>query len=178
VAKFAAYRGALFPFRNAAAKEDAMRSYFRFTRALLCCLLVLCAALFACSGKKSDPYAVNTAYRIGGMETGTVSSVSETLITEEPGDNLVLGGAGAGGVSGLLVSGGSPLGGVLGAAAGAWAGDYYTGESTARFKALAITVAMDSGAMVIVVQEEDDVYLVGDRVRVLYERDRAQVRHY
>ena len=154
-----------------------MRSYGRIFATPLFMLLAACLFLGACSGRASDPYAMNKAYRVGGLETGTVSNVTETLITEQAADNLVLGGAGVGGVSGLLVTGANPLGAALGAAAGAFAGDYLTKEGTVRYKALAITVTMDNGAMVTVVQAEDDVYLPGDRVRILYERDRAQVQH-
>ncbi|MDL2272252.1 hypothetical protein LJC23_04380 [Desulfovibrio sp. OttesenSCG-928-I05] len=145
-------------------------------RIALCVVAVLCLALGACATKSSEPYAANRAYRVGGMEVGTVTHVGETLLTEEYGHENVLGGAAVGGVAGAVATGGNPLGLVGGAALGAYAGDYVT-EKTVRYKALTITVAMDNGDLVTVVQEEDDVYLPGDRVRILYERDRAQVRH-
>jgi outer membrane lipoprotein SlyB len=74
----------------------------------------------------------------------------------------------AGGVAGSTIGKGrgSTLGAVAGAIAGGLAGQALE-EGVTRRDALEITVEMDNGDIVAVVQERDDEYRVGDRVRIL-----------
>jgi len=103
--------------------------------------------------------------------TGTVLHVAEvTIEPEETGAGAAAGGV-AGGVAGSTVGsgGGRKLAAVGGAIAGAVVGAAVERGVTTR-PALEIEVELDDGRIIVVVQEADDEFIVGDRVRVIVDQ--------
>mgnify|MGYP001216196220 CR=1 FL=1 len=79
-----------------------------------------------------------------------------------------LAGAAVGGVAGSNVGGGKGqiIGGIIGAVAGGRAGAAAE-EGLTRKQGMEITVRLDNGSLIAVVQEADQQFAPGDRVRVL-----------
>ena len=106
------------------------------------------------------------------MYYGTVLKVAEVQIqAEETGAGAVVGGV-AGGVVGSTI--GSGRGSILAATAGALAGAA-AGSAAERARAtrpaLEIEIELDDGRIMVVVQEKDDEFAVGDRIRLLQSPD-------
>ncbi len=131
------------------------------------------------------------AYRAGpydyrGYEVGTAQSVQFGIVDSvrdvriNPGETGVgtAGGAVLGGLAGSQVGGGS--GQVAGAVGGAILGGiigHNVEESANDRHGLEITVHLDSGRYISVVQEANEYFRPGDRVRVLSGRGRSRVTH-
>lgn len=113
------------------------------------------------------------------VQQGTVTDVTEVMVEDDP--SLVgpaLGGV-AGGVIGSLFGAGTgrTLATIGGAALGAVAGAF-TESGLRRYKALQITMRLDNGDSLVVVQGLDDTFVRGDRVRVLTtDNGNARVQH-
>ena len=144
--------------------------------ALVPLILVLALALPACGGKKfSDGDLRETL----AVRYGTVLDVTEVMVEEDPsliGPGI---GAAAGGLLGsafgagtgrtLFVLGGAALGADIGGGI-----DY----RTRRYKANQITMELDNGNVLVVVQGFGEFFVRGDRVRVLVmDEERANVQH-
>jgi outer membrane lipoprotein SlyB len=120
-------------------------------------------------------------YQVMGEQSvrfGVVESVRDVRIN--PGQTGVgtVGGAALGGIAGSTVGGGS------GQAAGAIAGAILGGilgsnvEHSANDRpGLEVTVLLDSGKYVAVVQEPDETFRSGDRVRVVSGHGTTRVTH-
>lgn len=145
--------------------------------ALLPLLLLLALALPACGGKKfSDGDLRETT----AVRYGTVVDVTEVLVEEDPslvGPGI---GAAAGGLLGSAFGTGTGrtlfvLGGAaLGADIGARGFDYHK----RRYKANQITMELDNGNILVVVQGFNEFFVRGDRVRILVmDEERANVQH-
>jgi outer membrane lipoprotein SlyB len=137
-----------------------------FAIALIAASTLLLAGCPAGLGGKD--YSRNQARTVQEVQMGVVESVREVNIegTKTP----VGAGAGAvvGGVAGSTV--GSGRGSVVGATVGAVLGGLggaATEEAVTRQKGVEITVKLDSGRMLAITQAADEVFQVGDRVRVL-----------
>ena len=130
---------------------------------------IFVAVTSGCASSRSGKvYSRDQARKPHTVETGTVEAVSEVTIEgTKSGFGTVVGGV-AGGVLGSTVGKGS--GATIGAAVGALAGAA-TGalaeEKMTRKAALEITVKLDSGRTVVVVQEADVVFVGGERVRMV-----------
>lgn len=112
------------------------------------------------------------------VQMGVVESVRAVNIegTKTP----IGAGAGAvvGGVAGSTV--GSGRGSIVGATAGAVLGGLggaAAEEAVTRDKGVEITVKLDSGRLIAVTQAADEVFQVGDRVRVLSGGGATRVSH-
>jgi len=120
-------------------------------------------------------------YQVAGEQSvrfGVVESVRDVRI--QPGNTGVGGAGGAmlGSVAGSHVGGGS--GQVAGAIGGAILGGIigHNVEASANARpGLEVTVLLDSGAYVAVVQAPDEMFRSGDRVRVLSGRGITRVTH-
>ncbi|WP_417585459.1 glycine zipper 2TM domain-containing protein [Nitrincola sp.] len=116
-------------------------------------------------------YSRGEARQAQSVQIGRVESVVPIII-EGRTDGVVGAGTGAvvGGVLGNQIGGGSgqQIATVLGAVAGGIAGQRVE-EATSRRQGVEITVRLDNGSRVSVVQEVDQnqVFSPGDRVRVL-----------
>lgn len=130
------------------------------------------------AGVGGKDYSRSQARSVQEVQMGVVESVREVLIegTKTP----IGAGAGAvvGGVAGSTVGGGrgSVIGTTVGAVLGGLGGAAAE-EAVTRQKGLEITVKLDSGRMLAITQAADEVFQVGDRVRVLTGGGVTRVSH-
>ena len=140
---------------------------------------ILPLTLAACGGysRSGDVYTADQARHEMTVRMGVVESVREVQM--EGGRSGVGGLAGGvvGGVAGSSIGGGKGqiVGAVLGAVAGGMAGNAIE-QGASRRMALEITVRLDGGQTIAVVQEGDPMaFRHGDRVRVLSGRGETRV---
>jgi outer membrane lipoprotein SlyB len=142
-------------------------------------LAVVSTLLFGCaSGTGGKDYSREQTRTVQDVQMGIVEAVREVNIegTKTP----IGAGAGAvvGGVAGSTVGGGK--GSVVGAAVGAVLGGLggaAAEEAITRNKGVEITVKLDSGRLIAIVQSADETFQVGDRVRVLSGGGTTRVSH-
>ncbi|WP_334108497.1 glycine zipper 2TM domain-containing protein [Methylobacillus sp.] len=130
------------------------------------------------SSKSGDVYSRDEARKTQTVRMGVVESVRNVRLegTKTP----IGGGAGAvvGGIAGSSVGGGrgQAIATVLGALVGGLAGSAAE-EGITRKDGLEITVKLDSGSMIAVVQEADTQFNPGDRVRLVESGGVTRVTH-
>ena len=134
-------------------------------------LLILAALILtACASSRSgEVYTREQARREMTVRFGIVESVREVLMEGTHSGTGTMAGAAIGGVAGSNVGGGDGriVGAIVGAVLGGLAGSAIE-ESSTKKNALEITVKLDGGQSIAVVQEKsNDDILPGDRVRVL-----------
>lgn len=149
----------------------------RVTR--LITILALSALLGACASSNSGSvYSRDEARKVQTVRTGVVESVRQVKLegTKSP-VGTVAGGV-VGGVAGSTVGGGKgqAIATVLGAVAGGLAGSAAE-EGLTRKDGIEITVKLDSGGMIAIVQEADEHFNPGEKVRVLENRGVTRVSH-
>lgn len=136
-------------------------------------LLVACA-----SSNSGSVYSRDEARKVQTVRTGVVESVRQVKLegTKSP-VGTVAGGA-VGGIAGSSVGGGrgSAIAAVIGAVAGGLLGSAAE-EGFTRKDGVEITVKLDGGSMVAVVQEADDPFKAGERVRLLESGGTTRVSH-
>ncbi len=141
--------------------------------AILSVLLAACA-----SSNSGSVYKRDDARKVQTVKTGVVESVRTVKLegTKSP-VGTVAGGA-VGGIAGSSVGHGrgSAIGAVIGAVAGGVAGSAIE-EGVTRKDALEITVKLDGGAMIAIVQEADEEFHPGDKVRIVEGGDTSRVTH-
>lgn len=132
-------------------------------------LLTATALIAGCVSQQSgDVYSRSQAMQAQTVQMGTVTAVRTVRIEgTKSGVGAVAGGI-AGGVAGSTIGSGkgSTLAALGGAALGA-VGGAVAEEKITKKTGLEITVQLDSGSMIAVVQEADVMFSVGERVRVL-----------
>lgn len=139
--------------------------------AVLCLELVLVMLLMtACqpASRSGQVYSRDQAMTSHSVYYGTVLRVNDVTIEgSQSGVGAVAGGV-MGGVLGSTIGGGSGRNVATAAGAIAGAGIGSAAEKNMTTKAgVELEIELDSGQLIVVVQEKDDVYAVGDRVRVL-----------
>jgi outer membrane lipoprotein SlyB len=149
----------------------------RFVKILA--IMMLAAVLGACASSNSGSvYKRGEARTVHTVKMGVVESVRTVKLegTKSP----VGTGAGAvvGGVAGNSMGGGRgrAITTVLGAVVGGLAGSAAE-EGITRKDGIEITVKLDSGNMIAVVQEADEQFNPGERVRVLEANGVTRVSH-
>ena len=144
-----------------------------------CCVFALILSLAACASYGGGTYSGSQSRVVHTVEYGQIIAIGPAMIEDTPSGLGIFGGALAGGVLGSLVGGGS--GRVVGAVAGALAGGaagYGIEREMGKSNAQEISVKLDSGKDIAVIQELGEQFRVGDRVRVLRASDgSARVRH-
>jgi len=139
--------------------------------------LLALAALSGCAqGLGGGTYSRDEARREQSVRMGVVESVRTVQIE---GTRTPIGpaaGAVVGGIAGSTVGGGrgSDIATVLGAVAGGLAGAAAERGVTRR-QGVEITVKLDNGALVAIVQEADETFKPGDRVRILSSGQNSRV---
>ena len=135
--------------------------------------------LSACASSNSGSvYKRDDARKVQTVKTGVVESVRTVKLegTKTP-IGAVAGGAIGGIAGGSIGSGrGSAIGAVLGAVVGGIAGAA-TEEVVTRKDALEITVKLDGGGLIAIVQEADEAFNAGDKVRLVENADTSRVTH-
>ena len=141
--------------------------------------LLLPLALAGCAASRSgDVYTRDQARQEMHVRTGVVESVREVTMEGTKSGAGTVAGAAIGGVAGSTLGRGrgSIVGAVVGAVAGGVAGSAIE-ESAMKKNALEITVRLDGGALIAIVQENDAIFRPGDRVRVLSGSGSTRVTH-
>lgn len=133
-------------------------------------ILIATALLTGCASSKSgDVYSRDQARREQTVRMGLVESVREVLVEGTKSPVGTMAGAAVGGIAGSTLGHGkgSALTAVIGAVAGGLAGAAIE-EGVTRRQALEITVRLDNGQFLAIVQEGDAAeFRAGDRVRLL-----------
>jgi len=136
----------------------------------LALILVSMSLLGGCASSKSgDVYTRDQARREQTIRMGIVESVREVLMEGTKSAVGPAAGAAIGGIAGSTLGGGkgAAVAAVIGAVAGGLAGAAIE-EGVTRKQALEITVKLDNGQMIAIVQEADPAeFRPGDRVRIL-----------
>ena len=142
-------------------------------------VLSLAALLNACaSSNAGDVYSRDEARKVQTVKMGVVESVRAVKLegTKTP----IGAGAGAvvGGVAGSTVGhgAGSTIAAIVGAVAGGLAGSAAE-EGITRKNGVEISVKLDSGPIVAVVQEATEVFQPGEKVRLLESGGTTRVSH-
>lgn len=142
-------------------------------------LLLAALVVAGCASSKSGSvYSRDEARREATVRMGTLESVRAVTIegTKTP-VGTVAGGA-VGGIAGSSVGGGrgSAVGAVLGAVAGGLVGSAAE-EGLTRRQGVELTVRLDNGEMRAIVQEADETFTVGQRVRLVSQGGVTRVTH-
>ena len=140
-------------------------------------IIVLTAIVLAGTGcdttsQGSRTYTRNQAQTPMQVFSGTVLKVADvTIQNQETGAGSAVG-AIAGGIAGSTVGGGrgTRLATTGGALAGAAAGSAAE-RARANRAAVEIEVEVDDGRIMVIVQEKDDEFSVGDRIRIVQSPD-------
>lgn len=142
-------------------------------------LVALTTLLAACASSNSgSAYSRDEARKTQTVKTGVVESVRSVKIegTKTPVGTAT--GAVVGGVAGSTVGHGkgSVIAAVVGAVAGGLAGSAIE-EGVTRNDGIEITVKLDSGGLVAIVQEADEQFHPGEKVRILESGGTSRVSH-
>ncbi|HET7776764.1 MAG TPA: glycine zipper 2TM domain-containing protein [Azospira sp.] len=140
---------------------------------------LLAATLGGCANSQSgSSYSRGQTRQELSVRQGVVESVRK--VTIEGGNTPVGGVSGAviGGMAGSNVGGGrgSTVGAILGAVAGGVAGSALE-ERVSKKDGVEITVKLDNGNLVAIVQEADEEFHPGERVRILSGNGNSRVSH-
>ena len=131
------------------------------------------ALLAGCASSKSgEVYSRDQARQSMTVRLGTVEFVKPVKVEGSKSGMGAAAGGIIGGVAGSTIGGGkgSTLAALGGAVGGALLGNVAE-EKITDFDCLEITVKLDNGEVIAAVQENDVMFAVGDRVRVLTARD-------
>jgi outer membrane lipoprotein SlyB len=144
-----------------------------FTLGLLSLLLAACA-----SSNSGSVYSRDDARKLQTVRTGVVESVRQVKLEGTKSPVGTIAGAAVGGVAGGSIGHGrgSAIAAVIGAVAGGIAGTAVE-EGVTRKDALEITVKIDGGALVAIVQEADEEFRAGDKVRLIELDGTTRVSH-
>lgn len=144
-----------------------------FTIGLISLFLGACA-----SSNSGSVYSRDDARKVQTVKTGVIESVRQVKLegTKSP-VGTVAGGA-VGGIAGSSVGGGrgSAIAAVIGAVAGGIAGSALE-EGITRKDALEITVKLDGGGLIAIVQEADEAFNIGENVRIIESGGTSRVSH-
>ncbi len=140
---------------------------------------LLALIVSACASSNSGSvYKREDARKMQTVKTGIVESVRQVKLegTKSP-VGTVAGGA-VGGIAGSSVGSGrgSAVAAVIGAVAGGIAGSAIE-EVATRKDGLEITVKLDGGGLIAIVQEADEEFKAGDKVRIVENGETSRVSH-
>ncbi len=148
-------------------------------RSTLALMIVVASLAAGCASSKSgSAYTRDQTRQEMIVRAGIVESVREVQIEGTKSGVGAAAGAVAGGVGGSNIGGGSGriVGSVVGAVIGGVAGAAAE-EGLTRKTGLEITVRLDNGQLTAIVQEGDEVFRAGDRVRLLSGAGGTRVTH-
>ncbi len=141
--------------------------------ALLSILLAACA-----SSNSGSVYSRDEARKVQTVKTGVVESVRPVKLEGTKSPVGTIAGGAVGGIAGSSVGGGrgSAIAAVIGAVVGGLAGSAAE-EGITRKDGLEITVKLDGGGLVAVVQEADESFKAGEKVRLVENGSTTRVSH-
>lgn len=145
---------------------------------ILALALLSAAVLGGCATSRSgNVYTRDQARQEMSVRQGVIESIREVTLEGTKSGVGGMAGAAVGGVAGSSVGSGKGqiVGAILGAVAGGLAG-HAIEEGTTGKQAMEISVRLDNGQTIAVVQEGDPAeFRTGDRVRVLSGRGETRV---
>lgn len=148
--------------------------YVKFFSVMLASLVLIACA----SSNSGSVYKREDARKVQTVKTGIVESVRQVKLegTKSP-VGTVAGGA-IGGIAGSSIGGGrgSAIAAVIGAVAGGLAGSAAE-EVVTRKDGIEITVKLDGGGLIAIVQEADETFQLGERVRIVENGETSRVTH-
>ena len=142
-------------------------------------ILMIASLLNACaSSNAGDVYSRDEARKIQTIRKGVVESVRTVKLEGTKTPIGTAAGAVIGGVAGSTVGEGkgSAIAAVIGAVAGGLAGSAIE-EVATRQDALEITVKLDNGSLIAIVQEATEKFAPGDSVRLIENGGVTRVSH-
>lgn len=142
-------------------------------------LVVLAALIAGCASSNSGGvYTREQTRQVQTVRMGVIESVRTVKIEGTKSAVGTVAGAAVGGVAGSSVGQGkgSVVAAVVGAVAGGLAGSAIE-EGVTRKDGVELTVKLDSGTLFAIVQEADEKFYPGDRVRVLEGGGETRVSH-
>ena len=140
---------------------------------------LIAATIAACASSNSgDVYSREDARKIQTVRMGVVESVRAVKLEGTKTPIGTVAGAAVGGVAGSTIGKGkgSAVGAVIGAVAGGLAGSAIE-EVVTRKDALEITVKLDNGSLVAIVQEATESFTPGEKVRLIEIGGTTRVSH-
>jgi outer membrane lipoprotein SlyB len=149
----------------------------RIIQILLATLLTL--LLGACASSNSGSvYSRDDARKTQTVRTGVVESIRQVKLEGTKSPIGTVAGAAVGGIAGSSIGQGkgSTIGAVIGAVVGGLGGSAAE-EMITRKDALEITVKLDGGGLTAVVQEADEQFKAGDKVRLIEIGGNTRVSH-
>lgn len=140
---------------------------------LLSLLMVACA-----SSNSGSVYTREEARKIQTVRTGIVESVRQVKLEGTKSQIGTVAGGAVGGIAGSSVGDGrgSAVAAVIGAVVGGIAGAAAE-EVATRKDGLEITVKLDGGGLVAIVQEADETFIAGEKVRLIEHGGTTRVSH-
>jgi outer membrane lipoprotein SlyB len=150
----------------------------KFTQLIL--VSAITATLAACATSNSgEVYSREDARKVQTVRMGVVESVRQVKLEGTKSPIGTVAGAAVGGIAGSAVGGNdkvSAIAAVIGAVAGGIAGAAIE-EGTTRTDGIEITVKLDSGSLIAIVQEATDQFTPGERVRLIESNGNTRVSH-
>jgi len=148
------------------------------SKVALAALAALAVTGCATQSHSSAVYNAGQVQREQIVRMGTLESVRQVAIQRPDSGVGTLAGVGLGGVAGSAVGGGrgSIIGAIVGAVAGGVAGNAIE-NSADRRPGYELTVRLDDGELRAIVQEADEPFQPGDRVRILSRGGVSRVTH-
>ena len=142
-------------------------------------IAVIAALLGACASSNSgDVYRREDTRKVQTVRMGVIESV-RTVKLEGTNSNIgTAAGAVVGGIAGSTVGEGkgSAIGAVIGAVAGGIAGSAIE-EVATRADGVELTIKLDTGAIIAIVQEATETFKPGERVRLIESGGNTRVSH-
>ena len=142
-------------------------------------IAAISGVLAACATSNSGGvYSRDEARKVQTIKTGVVESVRSVKLEGTKSPVGTIAGGAIGGIAGSAVGSGkgSAIAAVIGAVAGGLAGSAAE-EMATRKDALEITVKVDGGSLIAIVQEADEQFKAGDRVRIVESGGISRVSH-
>lgn len=142
-------------------------------------MFALVTVLGGCvSSNSGSVYSRDEAKRVQTIKTGVVESVRTVKLEGTKSPIGTIAGGAIGGIAGSGIGGGrgSTIAAVIGAVAGGLAGSAAE-EAVTRKDALEITIKVDGGGLIAIVQESDEAFKAGDRVRIVENGGTSRVTH-
>jgi outer membrane lipoprotein SlyB len=140
---------------------------------------LLAALLAACASSNSGSvYSRDEARKVQTVKTGVIESVRQVKLEGTKSPVGTIAGGAVGGIAGSSIGGGrgSAIAAVIGAVAGGLAGSALE-EGVTRKDGVELTVKLDGGGLIAIVQEADEIFMAGEKVRILESGGVSRVSH-
>jgi outer membrane lipoprotein SlyB len=136
--------------------------------------------LGACATSNSgDVYSREDARKVQTVRMGVVEGIRQVKLEGTKSPIGTIAGAAVGGIAGSSVGGNdkvTAIAAVIGAVAGAVAGSAIE-EGITRADGIEITVKLDNGTLIAIVQEATEKFTPGERVRLIESNGNTRVSH-